>query len=366
MRGSDYLTPLDSPASPGLSHDGSDHMPDSLEIQGISKTFPRAVRPALDRVSIILGDGDILALVGESGSGKTTLLRIIAGLEQPDEGTVAIGGQLVCSEGASVPPEQRHIGFVFQDYALFPHLNVRKNLLYGLHRIVHRDEREERVEEIVKLAGLDGLEKRFPHELSGGQQQRVALARALAPKPSFILLDEPFSNLDPMRKDTLRDELRRIVKSSATSALIVTHDTRDALAVSDTLAVLKEGKLQQVGSPERVYFHSTSEYTASLFGKVNRIPCQLLEGEDAPQGAPDILVRPADLEITQEVTGGGHIVGKVIASHFRGDFHEVTLECADVETDRGESTQVTIYVGANRKPALGDTVTVRRSRRGEE
>ena len=287
-----------------------------------------------------------MALVGESGSGKTTLLRIIAGLEQPDTGTVAIGGELVCSEGYSVPPEQRHIGFVFQDYALFPHLNVRKNLLYGLHRITHRAEREERVAEIVTLAGLDGLETRVPHELSGGQQQRVALARALAPRPSFILLDEPFSNLDPMRKDTLRDELRRIVKSSKTSALIVTHDTR-------------------VGSPERVYFHSTSEYTASLFGKVNRIPCQLLEGKDAPQGAPDILVRPADLEITHEVTGGGHIVGKVIATNFRGDFHEVTLECADGGAGSAEPTRVTIYVGANRKPALGDTVTVRRSRRGE-
>ncbi len=361
MRGSDYLTSIDSPAIEGVS----DHMSDSLEIEGISKCFPRAARPALDGVSIILGDADIMALVGESGSGKTTLLRIIAGLEQPDTGTVTIGGELVCSGGYSVPPEQRHIGFVFQDYALFPHLDVRKNLLYGLHGIAHRAEREERVAEIVTLAGLDGLEKRFPHELSGGQQQRVALARALAPRPSFILLDEPFSNLDPMRKDTLRDELRRIVKSSATSALIVTHDTRDALAVADTLAVLKEGKLQQVGSPERVYFHSTSEYTASLFGKVNRIPCQLLEGKDAPHGAPDILVRPADLEITQEVSGGGHIVGKVIASNFRGDFHEVTLECADVAAVSGETTRVTIYVGANRKPALGDTVTVRRSRRWE-
>ena len=359
MRGSDYLTPPDSPATDGVS----ERMPESLEIEGISKCFPRAARPALDGVSIVLGDADIMALVGESGSGKTTLLRIIAGLEQPDTGTVAIGGELVCAEGYSVPPEQRHIGFVFQDYALFPHLNVRKNLLYGLHRISQRAMREERVAEIVALAGLDGLEKRFPHELSGGQQQRVALARALAPRPSFILLDEPFSNLDPMRKDALRDELRRIVKSSRTSALIVTHDTRDALAVADTLAVLKEGKLQQVGSPERVYFHSTSEYTASLFGKVNRIPCQLLEGEDAPHGAPDILVRPADLEITQEVSGGGHIVGKVIASNFRGDFHEVTLECADGATGSGEPTCVTIYVGADRKPALGDTVTVRRSRR---
>jgi iron(III) transport system ATP-binding protein len=260
-------------------------MPESLTVEQITKVFPRNNRPALDKVSISLDDGEIMALVGESGSGKTTLLRIIAGLEQPDSGKVTIGGKIVFgSDSKTVLPEERNIGFVFQDYALFPHLSVEKNILYGLHKITRKSERHERASYIVALAGLEGLEKRYPHELSGGQQQRVALARALAPEPNFILLDEPFSNLDPVRKETLRDELRTIVKQSGVSALIVTHDTRDALVVADTLAVLKEGKLQQVGSPERVYFHSTSEYTASLFGKVNRIPCQLLEGDDAPSG----------------------------------------------------------------------------------
>ncbi len=235
----------------------------SLRVQDITKIFPRSSRPALDEVSIDLSNGEIMALVGESGSGKTTLLRIIAGLANPDSGVVEINGEVVWNIGIKTKlPEDRNIGFVFQDYALFPHLNVKDNILYGLHKMHPKSERVKRLIEIIKLTGLENLEERFPHELSGGQQQRVALARALAPKPNFILLDEPFSNLDPVRKDSLRDELRAIVKESGISALIVTHDTRDALSVADTLAVLKEGKLEQVGSPERIYFHSTSEYTA--------------------------------------------------------------------------------------------------------
>lgn len=339
-------------------------MSKSLRVQEITKCFPRADKPALEKVSISLSDGDIMALVGESGSGKTTLLRIIAGLENPDSGLVEINGEIAwSSETKTLLPEERNIGFVFQDYALFPHLTIKNNILYGLHKIHPKNERLERFKDIVSLTGLENLENRFPHELSGGQQQRVALARALAPKPNFILLDEPFSNLDPVRKDSLRDELRSVVKESGVSALIVTHDTRDALSVADTLAVLKEGKLEQVGSPERVYFHSTSEYTASLFGKVNRIPCQLFKGEGAPNESTDILVRPADLEITKDPSGDVHIVGKVIANNFRGDFHEVTLECKESLPESENVTHVSIYVGPERKLQLGDTVTVRRLKR---
>ena len=339
-------------------------MSKSLRVQDITKIFPRAENPALDKVSISLSDGDIMALVGESGSGKTTLLRIIAGLENPDSGLVEIDGEIAwSSQTKTLLPEDRNIGFVFQDYALFPHLTVKNNILYGLHKINQKSDRVERLKEIVSLTGLENLEHRFPHELSGGQQQRVALARALAPEPNFILLDEPFSNLDPVRKDSLRDELRSVVKESGVSALIVTHDTRDALSVADTLAVLKDGRLEQVGSPERVYFHSTSEYTASLFGKVNRIPCQLFKGEGAPNESTDILVRPADLEITKDPTGDVHIVGRVIANNFRGDFHEVTLECGESVSKSDSVTHVSIYVSPERKLQLGDTVTVRRLKR---
>ena len=339
-------------------------MSKSLRVQDITKIFPRAENPALDKVSISLSDGDIMALVGESGSGKTTLQRIIAGLENPDSGLVEIDGEIAwSSQTKTLLPEDRNIGFVFQDYALFPHLSVKNNILYGLHKIHQKSDRVERLKEIISLTGLENLEHRFPHELSGGQQQRVALARALAPEPNFILLDEPFSNLDPVRKDSLRDELRSVVKESGVSALIVTHDTRDALSVADTLAVLKDGRLEQVGSPERVYFHSTSEYTASLFGKVNRIPCQLFKGEGAPNESTDILVRPADLEITKNPTGDVHIVGRVIANNFRGDFHEVTLECGESVSKSDSVTHVSIYVSPERKLQLGDTVTVRRLKR---
>ena len=151
-------------------------MSESLTVEQITKVFPRNKRPALDKVSISLDDGEIMALVGESGSGKTTLLRIIAGLEQPDSGKVTIGGKIVFgADSKTLLPEERNIGFVFQDYALFPHLSVEKNILYGLHKIARKSERHERADYIVTLAGLEGLEKRYPHELSGGQQQRVAL-----------------------------------------------------------------------------------------------------------------------------------------------------------------------------------------------
>ena len=176
-------------------------MSKSLRVQDITKIFPRAENPALDKVSISLSDGDIMALVGESGSGKTTLLRIIAGLENPDSGLVEIDGEIAwSSQTKTLLPEDRNIGFVFQDYALFPHLTVKNNILYGLHKIHQKSDRVERLKEIISLTGLENLEHRFPHELSGGQQQRVALARALAPEPNFILLDEPFSNLDPVEK----------------------------------------------------------------------------------------------------------------------------------------------------------------------
>ena len=182
-------------------------MSKSLRVQEITKCFPRSDKPALERVSISLSDGDIMALVGESGSGKTTLLRIIAGLENPDSGLVEINGEIAwSSETKTLLPEKRNIGFVFQDYALFPHLTIKNNILYGLHKLSPKNERLKRFNEILSLTGLENLENRFPHELSGGQQQRVAL-EALAPKPNFILLDEPFSNLDPVRKDLCETSL---------------------------------------------------------------------------------------------------------------------------------------------------------------
>lgn len=328
----------------------------ALEIIDITKRYPRTDAAALAGVSFSIEDGEVMVLVGESGSGKTTLLRIICGLTDPDAGEVRIQGETVCLGSRSlVPTDKREVGLVFQDYALFPHLTVQRNILYGLHDIP-RSARKARVKEMLALCHLDGLEKRYPHELSGGQQQRVALARALARKPSLLLLDEPFSNLDPMRRDALRDEVQSIVKEANTAALIVTHDTRDALAVADRLMVLKHGELQQVGTPEEIYFHSSNEYTANLFGKVNRIPCQLFNAWEGSTGTSVVWLRPGALEVGDEVTDTEFIVGKVTNVSFQGSHREVTLQCGDGPS----STTVSLYVDPERDVQLGSTLTIRR------
>ena len=197
-----------------------------LALESISHGF--AGSSVLDRFDLTLHPAEIIALVGQSGCGKTTLLRIIAGLIRPDSGRVQLAGQDI----TDLPAEKRGVGLVFQDYALFPHMSVRKNILYGLHRCP-RQERQERIAEVAQLARIDDLLDRFPHQLSGGQQQRVALARALAPKPSVLLLDEPFSNLDPDLRQQLREELRRILKAAGMPAILVTHDRQDAQVVAD-------------------------------------------------------------------------------------------------------------------------------------
>src|SRR4028119_1374305 len=192
-----------------------------LHLEGVTKQYAQAASPAVASVTLTLHQGDILGLLGPSGCGKTTLLRLIAGFEQLQAGTIALAGKTVASVNMSVPPEQRDIGMVFQDYALFPHLTVAKNVAFGLRNLGKQqpNEIQKRTAEAIALVGLTGLEKRYPHELSGGQQQRVALARALAPRPALILLDEPLSNLDVQVRLRLRHEVRSILKETGTSAI---------------------------------------------------------------------------------------------------------------------------------------------------
>ncbi|MGH7350545.1 MAG: ABC transporter ATP-binding protein, partial [Candidatus Rokuibacteriota bacterium] len=197
---------------------------DVLLLERVTKRFSAAESPAVDGLSLQVAEGEILALLGPSGCGKTTTLRLIAGLESPDAGTITIRGQVVAGPGRSVPPEERGIGIVFQDYALFPHLTVGDNVGFGLPRAG----RLPRVEEVLDLVGLGGFGPRYPHELSGGQQQRVAVARALAPAPALMLLDEPFSNLDADLRTQMRDEVERILRTSRTTAVFVTHDQEEA------------------------------------------------------------------------------------------------------------------------------------------
>ena len=206
-------------------------MDTTLTASNISKSL--GGKPVLDNFSLTLEKSEIIALLGNSGCGKTTFLRIVAGLETPDSGTIHISGNDITMQAA----EKRNIGFVFQDFALFPHMSVRKNILYGLHGLA-RSERAARVDEVLQLTGLEEVAKQYPHQLSGGQQQRVALARALAPKPSLVLLDEPFSNLDASLRDQLRSRVREILKESHTPAIIVTHDQADADVVADRVITM--------------------------------------------------------------------------------------------------------------------------------
>lgn len=244
-----------------------------LRLENVSLKFSQMTAPAVARVTLALAPGDVLGLLGPSGCGKTTLLRIIAGFESPQTGTVEIAGQIVAGNGHWVPPEQRYVGMVFQDYALFPHFSVVENIAFGL-RFAKARERRERVAELLALVRLTGLENRYPHELSGGQQQRVALARALAPQPKLLLLDEPLSNLDVQVRLKLREEVLEILKAKEMSGIFVTHDQQEALAIADQVAVMQQGSLEQIGTPEEIYRHPTSRFVAEFVTQANFLPAR--------------------------------------------------------------------------------------------
>ena len=235
--------------------------PDRLTIRarGLTKVYGDVV--ALDDFNLDVWDGSLLTLLGPSGCGKTTALRVIAGFE-PASGSVEIRGRQVLAEGVFVPPEQRRVGMVFQDYALFPHMSVSKNVSYGIAKPTDT----KRVDEVLELVGLSGLGDRMPGELSGGQQQRVALARALAPGPDVILLDEPFSNLDANLRDRVRRELRLILSEARATAVLVTHDQEEALATSDLVAVMHQGKVVQFDTPASLYTRPADPWVAEFLG----------------------------------------------------------------------------------------------------
>ena len=242
-----------------------------LSFREVTRRFSQQKFPAVKGVSLDVNDGDILALIGESGSGKTTLLRLAAGLEAPDEGEVFLGGEVVADgNGIDKPPEKRRLGLMFQDGALFPHLKADKNIAYGLTGW-DSDRIRARVAECIRMVDLQGKESRFPHELSGGERQRLALARALAPEPQLLLLDEPFSHLDPSLRRKLREEIRRILVDLGQTALLVTHDPEDALAIATRVAILDRGKVIQVGSPSEVYQGPVDQYSAERFGPANKV-----------------------------------------------------------------------------------------------
>lgn len=245
---------------PMLSHE------QPLRIASLCKNYGKS--PAVCGVDLAVAPGEILTLLGPSGCGKTTTLRLIAGFERPDRGEVTIGGKVVASGSHWIAPEERGVGMVFQDYALFPHLTVAENVAFGLGK-ADTGNRKQRVSQMLRLVGLEEQKDRYPHNLSGGQQQRVALARALAPRPALVLLDEPFSNLDASLRVQMREEVRRILKESGAAAIFVTHDQKDALAISDRVVVMNQGLVEQVGSPREIYQFPHTAFVARFVGQTN-------------------------------------------------------------------------------------------------
>ena len=236
-----------------------------VEVSKLRVQYASRPQPAVNDVSFGLAAGDIGVLIGPSGCGKTTLLRAIAGLERVTAGEIRMSGGVVGSATVDLPAEARRIGMVFQDYALFPHLDVGRNVAFGLHQLP-KAERGNRVAEVLDLVGLQGIEGRFPHELSGGQQQRVALARAMAPRPQLLLLDEPFSNLDVDLRERLSHEIRGILKAAHATALFVTHDQLEAFAIGDVIGVMHEGQLHQWDDAYTLYHRPSTRFVADFIG----------------------------------------------------------------------------------------------------
>ena len=249
-----------------------------LEVSQLEVRYAGRAQAAVKQVSLQLQVGDIGVLIGPSGCGKTTLLRAVAGLESAAGGEIRLSGAVVSSPGLTVAPEHRRIGMVFQDYALFPHLSIGRNVAFGIQHLP-RAERVARVTEVLALVDLAGSENRFPHELSGGQQQRVALARALAPRPQLMLLDEPFSNLDVELRERLAHEVRGILKAAQATALFVTHDQLEAFAIGDTIGVMHEGRLHQWDDAYTLYHQPATRFVADFIGHGVFTPATLHEAD---------------------------------------------------------------------------------------
>ncbi len=297
-----------------------------IEVREVSKRFGDYV--ALDGVSLEVGSGDLLGLLGPSGSGKSTLLRVIAGLEQPDSGGVFISGR----EATALRPQQRGVGFVFQHYAPFRHMTVRDNVAFGLKiRKRPRKEIAARVHELLELVQLEGLGGRYPSQLSGGQRQRMALARALAVEPEVLLLDEPFGALDARVRKELRDWLRRLHDEVHVTTIFVTHDQEEAMEISDRIVVMREGRIEQVGSPRDLYERPANEFVLTFVGPATRLNGELVRPHDV-----SILLEPEEHAAEAMIERIVHLGFEVRVELVLGDGERLQAQVTRDEAERDE------------------------------
>jgi iron(III) transport system ATP-binding protein len=340
-----------------------------LEVRQLVVRYPGAAQAAVSGVSLGLRAGDIGVLIGPSGCGKTSLLRAVAGLEPVASGEIRLSGQVVSSDTLQLAPEARRIGMVFQDYALFPHLDVGQNVGFGLAQLP-RAERALRVREVLALVGLSGSESRYPHELSGGQQQRVALARALAPRPQLLLLDEPFSNLDVELRERLAHEVRNILKEAGATALFVTHDQLEAFAIGDTIGVMHEGQLHQWDDAYTLYHRPATRFVADFIGHGVFAPATIREvdGQIAVQtplgeltdvaecplpcafesGQCDVLLRADDIVHDDDAP----VKARILRKAFRGSEFLYTLELEGGQT-------LLAHVPSHHDHRIGESIGIR-------
>ncbi|MEP0945226.1 MAG: ABC transporter ATP-binding protein [Rhizobiaceae bacterium] len=315
-------------------------IPHELTFENVSYDIDDAA--ILDDVSLVAPSGSVTCLLGPSGSGKTSLLRIAAGMLRQTGGRVLLDSREVCSETTFVPPEKRGIGLVFQDYALFPHLSIRDNVLFGL-RHLPRDARKAQATKMLTRVGLADRGSDFPHNLSGGEQQRVALARALAPRPGVLLMDEPFSGLDSRLRDMMRNETLGILRETRATSVIVTHDPEEALRMGDQIALLHEGRLEQTGSGRELYYQPKSLFAAGFFSELNifegRIKDNFVEtplgtiasGNGFANGASVLaVVRVGAVQVGKSVPGA--VIGRVLSAHFSGEHDHLQVGISGYDT----------------------------------
>jgi iron(III) transport system ATP-binding protein len=331
-----------------------------LSVAGVHKAF--GPRPVLRGVDLEVEDGALVAILGPSGSGKTTLLRLIAGFERVDAGRVTIGTVLVDDGHRYVAPEERNIGYVPQEGALFPHLSAERNVAFGLPKGWRR---ESRVSDLIEMVGLEGMEKRYPHQLSGGQQQRVALARALAIRPGVVLLDEPFDSLDAGLRASVRHDVREVLRRSGTTAILVTHDQDEALSFADQVAVLRDGNVVQIATPEEIYTRPVDAGVAGFVGQANLLPATAAAGVaksvlgplriasgSRVEGAVKVVVRPEQLRLSPPGSDG-MLSGVVTTQEYYG--HDAVVR---VRLSGDAGGEVVVRTDGYEVPEVGQQVCI--------